>query len=43
MLSTPQPSRILDGQEIENDYKVTHETLKHRILVFTQVAFWPSQ
>ena len=32
-----------DGQETENEFKVTCEPLKHRFLDFTQVAFWAGQ
>ena len=29
-----------DGQEAQNEFKVTYEPLKHRNLDYTQVAFW---
>ena len=32
-----------DGQDAENEFKVTCEPLKHRFLFFTQVAFWAIQ
>ena len=32
-----------DGQEVENEFKVTCEHLKHRFLEFTQVVFLAGQ
>ena len=32
-----------DGQEAENEFKVTCEPLKHRFLDLKQVAFWDGQ
>jgi len=42
-LSGLQPSRILGCQVAENEFQVTYEPLKHRVLDFTQVAFWDGQ
>jgi len=32
-----------DGQEAENEFKVTRDPLKHRFLGFTHFAFWAGQ
>jgi len=42
-LSRPQTSRIWDGEDAENEFKLTCEPLKQRFLDFTQVAFRAGQ
>jgi len=32
-----------DGEDAENEFRVTNEQFKHRFLDFTQVAFWAGQ